>query len=340
MMTIKLEKPQDYTDLYKKMGCIEYMMKFFHIYDDIEIGPICRALHMSKAYAISIGKGIGNDKFWCKSHKTSHSDLVIDESEKQMRSICPITGKKHEHPRYYNEVFGGSLITYENSDKGIVDMTDTVTNARTVYFLQFLWDPAVLNYKHPGFRRGFAELPREEKKKYIRGFIPLLEIDAADIDSEDAEKGRYDIFDSTVFDEFITADGYIKDVFGRFYGTGGFYKVFSGNGIYYIGYPNMVSSVDELERTWRWWTYKFCRGIKDYLGEDGAGLKYVHIDAPYPQWNSYYKIPFTLHKKYDRISIPLSQDDIINLEYIKKYSDIENITPKISEMLWREAGYE
>jgi len=336
MSELKLETPQDYFELYKNMGCIPYMMKYFHQYDDIGIGPMCRALHMSKAYAISQGTGIGKDKMWCKDHKVSHSDLIIDANVQEMLSRCPVKGNIHEHPRYYNEVFGGSLVTYND----IESLTRAVTNARTIYFLQFLWKDEVLNYKNPSFRRGFAELPRTEKRKYITAFIPLLEIDAANIDKEDASKGRYNILDKNVFEDFITVDGYIKDRFKKFYGGGEdgyFHKAFSGNGLYYIGYPNIIKSEDELVRTFRHWVYVFCKGIIDYLTD--AKLQYIHIDAPFPQWNSYYKIPFTLHKKYNRIAIPLSPNNVIELEYIQKYSNPRNITPEISEKLWKEGGY-
>lgn len=341
MTELKLETPKDYAELYKNMGCIPYMLKFFHQYDDIGIGPMCRSLHMSKAYAISQGMGIGKNKMWCKDHKVSHSDLVMDTNILEMKSKCPVKGNIHEHPRYYTEVLGGSLVTYNDIDT----ITKAVTNARTIYFLQFLWNPIVLDYNSPNFRRGFAALPMNEKIKHITAFIPLLEIDAANIDKEDKTKGRYNIFDPEVFKDFQTADGYIKDRFKKFYGEGEgegreggyFHKQFSGNGIYYIGYPNIVNNVDELVKTYRWWVYIFCKSIMDYLAD--AKLQYVHIDTPFPQWNSYYKIPFTLHKKYNRISIPLPPNEIIDLEYIKKYSDPVNVTPEISSKLWKEGGY-
>lgn len=330
---LTLDTVNDYANLYNKMGCVPYMLKFFHQFDDIEAGPMCRSLHMSKAYAISIGKGIGNDKFWCKRHTTSHSDLILDSNILDMRSICPIDAHINEHPRYYTEAMGGSLVTYND----IQTITNAVSVARTVYFLQFLWNPIVLDYKNPTFWRGFAAIPMTEKRKYITAFIPLLEVDAADLDKTDASKGRYNIFDKEVFEDFKTTDGYIKDRFKNFYGDGNFKKFFSGNGVYYMGYPSLVNSEEELVKTFRQFVYGLCKSVIDYLSD--AKLKFIKIDAPFPQWNSYYKIPFTLHKKYNRIAIPLPTNEIIDLEYIMFNSDPINVNTDICEKLWRNANY-
>ncbi len=329
-----LEKPEDYISLYRKMGCVPYIHKFFHQFDYLNYGIMCRAYHPSKAYSISIGKGIGNDLHWCKEHKQAHSILVMDENNYEMLSRCPINGITHEHPRYYEEVFGGALVTYND----IEQMRNDFYKARTVYFLQFLWNKQVLNRKNFESSKGFSALPYPEKQKWITAFIPLLEIDAADLDKEDATKGRYDIFEEEVFKDFQTSDEYITKIFNDFYGNGYFKKSFSGNGIYYIGDPIPVYNTDELGKIWRYFTYIFFKNIKEHLKT--LNLKYIKVDAPYPQWNSYYKIPFTLHKKYNRISTPLPPNEIINLEYIINNSNPDNITPEKSQIIWRNASYE
>lgn len=327
-----INTPNDYIELYRKMGCTPYIYKFFHQFDNLDLGVICRAYHLSKAYAISIRKGIKKDLLWCKEHKKAHSTLITDENVHEMISKCPISGITHEHPRYYDEVFGGALVTYDND---INKMRTEFSQARTVYFLQFLWDNKVLNRQN--FRRGFSALPQQEKINQIRAFIPLLEIDAADIDKDDAKKGRYDIFQEKVFNDFKTSDEYITQKFDDLFGTGYFKKSFSGNGIYYIGYPIPVNNTDELNKVYRAFIYTFCRKIINHLKE--TDLKYITVDAPFPQWNSYYKIPFTLHKKYNRICIPVPPNKTIDYNYITTYSNPDNINPEISEMIWKNAGY-
>ncbi len=335
MNELNLKIPQDYTNLYKKMGCVDLMYNFFHIYDDI--GTMCRVIHLSRAYAESTGVGSLKDPIYCKEHRTCHKIMEEYNGIKELQSYCPLDSNKKTniHPRYYTDIkrgFGTSLVQYNKN----YNIWDDIAIARTIYFLQYLWNPIVLDFKDPNnSKTTFQNLPSPLKDKYITHYIPFLELDTEDIIENKTSKGRLDMMSEDVFNDFIEADKIVSKSFNNRFGDN-FFKHTSGNGMYYIGTPIPVDSVEQLIKVKRGFLYKFCTDLDVTLKQITEKLK---IDAPWMPWNNYYKIPFSLHKYYDRISLPLNPTKDLNYEFTQHFQNPLNITKEDVLSIWKEAGY-
>jgi hypothetical protein len=365
---ITLKTTQDYLNLYDKMGCIDLMTRFFHKWDN-KGGRLCRTDYLSKAYALSKGIGMGNNLMYCKPHAKSHRPIYgkDDDNIKILLSICPEYHNKkdpekkdiREHPRYFDGVKDGNLVQpgYLN-----FDIRTDIHNSRTIHFLQFLWNDDGLDFRnrYPNIKGGFKGLSQEDKERFITHFVPVLEIDCAnkkkngekngdsniegsDKNSSNVDKiaryNRLDIFNKDVWEDFVIADGYVTDKFKGFFGEKGFYKIFSANGLYYIGNPIKVSSINELMKVRNGWVYKFCTNIENYFSSGGGGreLRNLHFDNPFPAWNSFYKIPFSMHKAFDRIVIPLSRKGL-DYDYIVRFSNPDNLNIDVCNDIWKKSG--
>lgn len=332
---LNLKTPQDYTDLYKKMGCVVLMNNFFHMYDDI--GIMCRVVHLSRAYAETTGFGSEKDPIYCKEHRVCHKLIETYNGIKELMSYCPLDPKKKAniHPRYYTDTklgYGTSLVQYNEN----YNIWNDISVGRTIYFLQYLWNPTVLDFKDPNnSKTTFQNLPSPVKDKYITHYIPFLELDAADIAKNKTVTGRLDMMLEDVFNDFIEADKVFSKTFSDKFGDE-FFKHTSGNGIYYIGSPIPVNSVDELIKLKRGFLYKFCADLDITLKQMTNKLT---IDAPWMPWNNYYKIPFSLHKYYDRISLPLNPIKDLSYEFIQHFQNPLNMNGKDAITIWKEAGY-
>ena len=331
---LNLKTPRDYIELYKKMGCTELMTEFFHTYDNI--GIMCRVVHLSRAYAISTGFGSANDPIYCKEHRTCHKLIEEYNGIKELMSYCPLDPKKKTniHPRYYTDTrvgYGTSLVQYNEN----YTIWNDILVGRTIYFLQYLWKPIVLNFKDPNnSKTTFQNLSTSEKDGYINYYIPFLELDAANITQNKLETRRLDIMSENVFNAFAEVDKKVSNEFSNKFGT--FFKHTSGNGMYYIGTPVPVHSVEHLIKLKRGFLYKFCTELDTEIKQI---TDKVIIDAPWMPWNNYYKIPFSLHKRYDRISIPINPTKELDYEFTQHFQNPLNMNEKDAIAIWKEAGY-
>ncbi len=332
---LNLKTPEDYVNLYKKMGCAELMTEFFHQYDDTG-GVMCRVIHLSRVYAIATGIGSEKNPLYCKEHRTCHKLIEEYNGIKELMSYCPFDPKKKTniHPRYFNDTkrgYRGSLVQYNNND-----IWNDIQIARTIYFLQYLWKPIVLNFSdEKDSKMTFGNLSSQKKDEYINHYIPFVELDAADIMENKTKIGRLDMMSENVFNAFIEVDKKVSNVFNNKFGI--FFKHSSGNGIYYMGEPIPVDSVEQLIKVKRGFLYKFC----DELNTEVKRLTdKVVVDSPWMPWNNYFKIPFSLHKFYDRISLPLNPTKDLNYEFIEYFQNPLNMNEKNANHIWKEAGYE
>lgn len=330
-----LKTPQDYVELYKKMGCTYLMEEFFHKYDTE--GVMCRVVHLSRAYAKFTGIGSENNPLYCKEHRKSHRLIETYRGIKELQSYCPLDPNKKTtiHPRYYTDVkigYGSSLVQYNKN----YDIWNDIYYGRTIYFLQYLWKPIVLDFKDPkNSKTTFGNLSSPEKDTYISHYIPFLELDAEDIIENKTNIGRLDMMSEDVFNAFIEADKKVSNAFINTFGT--FFKHSSGNGIYYFGEPIQVNSVDELIKLKRGFIYKFCNNLSDKVKHLSDKVK---IDSPWMPWNNYFKVPFSLHKLYDRISLPLNPTKDLDYDFMQHFQNPLNINEETANTIWKDAGYE
>lgn len=327
---LNLKTPEDHVELYKKMGCTDLMTEFFHIYDNI--GTMCRVVHLSRAYAITT-----KIPLYCKEHRKDHKLMEEYNGIKELRSYCPFDPKKkvNIHPRYYTDIkvgYGKSLVQYNENYK----IWNDIYVGRIIHFLQYLWKPIVLNFSEPNnSKTTFGNLTPAEKDNYISHYIPFLELDAADIIENKITTGRLDMMSEDVFNAFTEVDKKVSKSFYNKFGT--FFKHTSGNGLYYIAEPVQVNSVEELIKIKRGFLYNFCNTLNTEIKQI---TNKVEIDAPWMPWNNYYKIPFSLHKRYDRISIPLNPTKDLDYNFIDHFQNPLNMNEKDANIIWKDAGYQ
>ena len=90
---------------------------------------------------------------------------------------------------------------------------------------------------------------------------------------------------------------------------------FSGNGFYIRPkevYYGTIEQIAELESRW-------LRLIMR-VNENGGRCK---IDDRSPAWNRFYKISYSFHGTYNRLSIPIELNDI-KLDYLIKHTNPDN----------------
>jgi len=87
---------------------------------------------------------------------------------------------------------------------------------------------------------------------------------------------------------------------------------FSGNG-FYVMLDNFYGTSEEIDI----YCENFVGLVKDIIQD--TGLK---IDVWNRDWHRFFKAPWTFHKRYNRISIPLPTD--FNYEYLLKYTNPDN----------------
>jgi len=178
------------------------------------------------------------------------------------------------------------------------------------------------------FDEGVTKLTTSAKiDKCVIGFTPVIEIDSIDIgDTQE----RYDCFGSKsklVIKHFNLVNQVVKDELAEIDEWNKTKMLFSGNGIYYI-LETFYSSRKKVDE----YSSKLVEMMND-INVIAAKKKIktlVDFTDTLP-WNDFFKIPFTLHYKYDRLSIPLNKDEKISKQYLEKYSNIEYLTKNETE---------
>ena len=344
----KLNSPQDYVNLYKRMGCVDFISHFFHQYDDLiddgqELGIMTRVIHYNIPYAISQGEH--KKPQFCQRCKKWDARMVLpDEFPENNKiqefvTICTDTTIPNydptdyrSHPRYYpgNQPSKGLGFIQPNSNGN--NIWNDIFQARTYYASSYLWNPIVLQYQTNG-----QEFKRRQKMEYVQSYIPTMELDV-----KGTQNNRKDFLTKEAFEDMNTADGYITSELKKQF-DGPFHKQTSGNGIYYSLPPIPIdkSISRDLDETMRGW-HNTCVEIEDYFATDGGQLKLKNITFDIdtiPGWNKYFKAPFSLHKRFDRIALPLPFSKYLDYDYISTFSNPTNISPDTVIDIVQEAGY-
>lgn len=305
-----LETTKDYVKLYENMGCVPYMLKFFNKWP--ECGNIGRVNHWSTAYAVESKR----TKWRCSKHKKWHN--ILDYNSKEMVDYCPNMedDEKNIHPRYYKNdtVWKDRILLHPNKR----NIWDDIEKSRLFHFYSYLWNDLA-------FTKGIET----NESDYITGLIPVIDIDT----KGKSKDGRVDMMSKKTFNDLQGANSYIVDILEN---NGiKFYKQTSGNGLYFILKPYKMNTSEIA--CFNTSFLDFCYEIITYLSD----LKHVSIDnKKVPGWNSYYKCPFSLHKFFDRIALPLPSHDELDYEYIEKYQNPVNINVNNIKKIWSFANYD
>lgn len=310
---LDLKTTKNYEELYENMGCVPYMLKFFHMYNNI--GVMGRVIHWSTAYAIESGR----TKWFCNEHKKWHN--IIIKTSKEAIDICPLSKNKTKdtniHPRYYNEQYDWKERVIQQPL--VNNIWDDILKARLFYFYVHLWNNEALS---TGIKTN--------EYNYINGYVPVIEIDSS---IGNSKVGRKDMMNKKIFEDFQVFNGHLVDKFKS--ENIKFHKHTSGNGLYFIldGINLNKSDLTNYKNGF----LQFCTETSEYLKK----LKYAKIDSlKLAGWNRYYKSPFSLHSKFDRISLPLHPESDLDYDYISTYQNPLNIDSNISKKIWENANYE
>ena len=144
-----------------------------------------------------------------------------------------------------------------------------------------------------------------EALDYAIGITPIMDIDSISIDPNDISKGRYDVLGTSKmsrrsYDQIekfrLLAREELENI--------GIWKdtrlMHSGNGLYII-LPDFYGDLEEINR----YSMIF-NGLKAYLNSQ-FGEEVTHETKLYSK--QLFKIPFTFHNTFDRVSIPINKDN-------------------------------
>lgn len=142
-----------------------------------------------------------------------------------------------------------------------------------------------------------------------------------------------------------------EEMYSRFgFGIDDFEWWFSGDGLYLITRRGLYCEDVRINNKvwknwsghrfynhiWNYWNYYSIRLKKDITDSD-YDIRYINIDYKTQFLRSYIKVPFSLHRKYDRVTLPLTsmfkgnnQIDL-NLSWWRKFIMTENITRNFVE---------
>ncbi|MHA1288454.1 MAG: hypothetical protein ACTSPB_13705, partial [Candidatus Thorarchaeota archaeon] len=143
---------------------------------------------------------------------------------------------------------------------------------------------------------------KQDLKDLMIGITPTMDIDSINIDPDDASKGRVDLLADTkeanhateLIEEFRVIVKKELTYFGLWNKTR---LLHSGNGLYVI-MPDLYGSLETLNE----YASAFY-DLKRYINSE-IGMELTHEKKM--SWGQLFKIPFTFHNKYHRVSIPLN----------------------------------
>lgn len=198
---------------------------------------------------------------------------------------------------------------------------------KTQHFFVYVFDEEIVQCSDSSQIEEFDE--KGWKHSHIIGLTPVIELDSLKIPNGKNSE-RYDClgaYSNNIISNFNTARTVIKELLKDIKNEetnetlwDSTRMMFSGNGIYFILDTFYGNNRDETFR----FMLKFVELMEDInaLCVERGGEPVVDHTQTLP-WNDFFKCPFTFHQKYDRISIPLDKDMMINADYIRNYSDPE-----------------
>lgn len=180
---------------------------------------------------------------------------------------------------------------------------NTVTFARTIEFLPWIFDIEVMKC-----------MRKRDVNNYRIGITFVIDIDAPDIDINAKSIGRHNLLDeSGKYIELIdNVVGVFKDELVKVDLWDGNRITFTGNGINIILLP-YYDNIGEL--------FKYTDGLKGLVKDVCEITEYPSVHSKRPGWNSNYKPPGTFHFDNNRLTLEISKDKELNLDWLVEHSD-------------------
>lgn len=332
----------DYSSYLYNSGVADYYYDLFNcVVDGESIGFRCPSIDVSKVWAIDKKMMIHN----CKFHKgVKHSKLNMNKPTATWE--CPdrsdaITQIPHRHS------FAGSYIpitfSMDDRQRGIVEILKRGNEAR-------IWHAEMSVFKNQfRFEKTYPEGKNSttmgEKWERVTAHNLFMEFDTR----EDSSGQRKDIMTDgdLVIREAQKLIGVINQMLWKV-GIEAFEWFFSGGGLYIILHRR-VNDESYKEKDWtnlKWFNHNIYKWTKWQLEviENLKKEKVRFIDLDYKNQfvRIFLKAPFSLHRKWDRVVLPLTQffgsNEEINLSSSdwRKYILPKNITPRFVESMRSE----
>jgi len=327
----------DYSSYLYNAGVADYYYDLFNcIVDGKSIGFRCPSIDVSKSWAVDKKMLIHN----CKFHKgVKHSKL--DMNRPTATWVCPersdaITQIPHRH------TYAGSHIpiTFDVNDKnaGIVEILKRGNEAR-------IWHAEMSIFKNEfrfekTYPEGDNETTMQEKWERITSHNLFMEFDT----KEDSTGERKDIM--TEGDLVIREAQKVINIVNQMLWKAGieaYEWFFSGGGLYIILHRklNDISQKNNRKSEWTnlaWFNnsiYKWTKWQLEVIANmKKEKVRFIDLDYKKQFVRIFLKAPFSIHRKWDRNVLPLTQffgsNEAIDLSSSKwrKYIIPKNINPK------------
>lgn len=362
-------KCNDYVDFIKDTGIDSFYYKFYNVGVEgtggfgLSYGFRCPSLDLSRTWAVE-------NKFLlhrCKIHNgEKHSVLQEERDFPTATWICPsypkVTGLTQIPERY--DYSKGNYIPYTfgllDKPKGLALIWKMARKARiwhfeTTVFANKFRESSIFPDK---ILDKWGDSGRAEKLERVMGSSLRIEFDTTkekNKENSNSEINKYRRRDFMQDGDNIVSNAQkiIDFMNGEMYSRFGFEKesfewYFSGNGLYLVTRRGLYCEDVRLKNnTWKEWSrQKFYNFIWNYWNDytkyldkkiRNEGIMYINVDYKTQFLRSYIKSPFSLHRTYDRLTLPLTsmfkgnnQIDL-NLGWWRKYIEPKNITKEFVE---------
>ena len=196
------------------------------------------------------------------------------------------------------------------------------------HFLVHIFDDAVVNGSFTNKYKNYKSLNIEHTKALWKdytfdhciGTSYVIDMDSPRLNPASAEGGKHNFFESNVISDFNESTSLISQAL-KDYGIK-YNCIFSGNGFYFVlesYYANenlndmTIQEYEEILKLKLESIKSDINKIHNYPNVDKS-VYGVQIEAVGQGWSRYYKMPFAFHNSHQRISIPLNNNQIGNID--------------------------
>lgn len=190
-------------------------------------------------------------------------------------------------------------ITHDNIE-------DELIRGKTLFFFEYIFDEDVTKCNSTA-----------EVKDHIIGITPVMDVDSPHVIPEqrhpDGRKKRIDILSKygiPVMDNFERIRIFIKPILEDSNIWKDMRMMCSGNGMYFI-FPDLYGTQYEL--------LQYYDSVSALIDDTNTELGREYIDAGSISWYKFFKVPYTFHNDYNRLSIPIDRD--IPVSYVVSTKD-------------------
>jgi len=215
----------------------------------------------------------------------------------QSQNTMTINGKEIRTSFVYRD---GSNNDYGFPLTNVID--NYCLNAVTIHFFNSIYNEGILKNNR-----------QQDISSHIIGLTPVFDIDVPKSKSIKDKRDKNDILSKPDYIEDVVEGIKIIDMELKEIDEYENSSIqFSGNG-FYVMLDNFYGNIDAIDL----YCENFIGLVEDIIQD--TGLK---IDVWNRDWHRFFKAPYSFHKTYNRISVPLPRD--FTYEYLLKYTNPDN----------------